>query len=126
MINQSRSANGLPGLSVNAALTATAESYARLHRLSTDPFKLDHYLDGAPGDRARRHGYTGLTAEVLVSGPISASVLMDAWLGSSPHRNIVLGGEYRDIGIGCYWAPYTNSEGINFDIALCVGNLGAP
>ena len=110
----------------NSALTVAAQDYAKLHFLSTDPFQLNHYLDGGPGDRAKRNGYTGLVAEDLVTGSPQAEVLIEAWLSSPGHRDIILGSEYRDIGVGCYEGSYVDASGSTVHLALCVANLGQP
>ncbi len=110
----------------HAALTAAAQDYATLHFLSTDPLQLNHYLDGSPEDRAKRNGYTGLVAEALVTGSSQAEQLMEAWLNSPSHRDIILDSQYRDIGVGCYEGSYVDASGSSLHLALCVANLGHP
>jgi uncharacterized protein YkwD len=124
MINNERAKVGVSHLTQNAALNAASQDYAALHFISTDPFQLTHYLDGGPGDRATRNGYTGLVAEALVTGSSQVEQLMQAWLASPPHRDIILDSQYRDIGVGCYEGSYTDSSGTTFLLALCVANLG--
>ena len=126
MINNERANAGVSDVTQNAALTAAAQDYAALHFRSTDPFQLDHYLDGGPQDRAQRNGYAGLVAEVLVTGSPWAEQLIEAWLSSPPHRDIILNSQYRDIGVGCYEGSYTDASGSTFRLALCVANLGQP
>ncbi len=110
----------------HAALTAASEDYAALHFLSTDPFQLNHYLDGSPADRAQRDGYAGLVGETLVTGSPQAEQLIEAWLDSQIHRDIILGSQFRDIGVGCYEGSYVDASGATFDLALCVATLGQP
>ena len=126
MINDERAKVTVSGVTQNAALTAAAQDYAALHFLSTDPFQLDHYLDGGPQDRAQRNGYTGLVGETLVTGSPQAEQLMQAWLSSPPHRDIILDPQYRDIGVGCYEGSYVDASGSALHLALCVANLGHP
>jgi uncharacterized protein YkwD len=124
MINNERARLGVSDVTQNAALTTAARDYAALHFLSTDPFQLNHYLDGGPGDRAKRNGYAGLVAEALVTGSPQAEQLMQAWLNSPPHRDIILDSQYRDIGVGCYEGSYVDASGSTLHLALCVANLG--
>lgn len=126
MINAERAKVGVSGVTQNAALTAAAKDYAALHFLSTDPFQLNHYLDGSPGDRAKRNGYSGLVAETLVTGAPQAEQLIQAWLNSPSHRDIILDSQYRDIGVGCYEGSYLDANGTTLNLALCVANLGQP
>lgn len=124
LINGARDSAGVPQLTRHGSLMAAAESYARFHFLNTDPFALNHYLDGSPGDRAQRAGFSGLAGEVLVVGGASAQSLFDSWMGSPPHHDILLDPAFAWIGLGCYEAPYRASNGSTFEAALCVGDLG--
>jgi uncharacterized protein YkwD len=100
-----------------------AQRYAELH-FAAGPYQLSHTLDGMPSDRARRAGYGGGAAEILVAGEPSSQLLMDVWMASPPHASIIMGGDYRDLGVGCAVAPYTGSDGVTWDTALCVGMIG--
>lgn len=126
MIKNERARLGVSDLTQNAALTAAAQDYAALHFLSTDPFQLNHYLDGSAGDRAKRNGYSGLVAETLATGSPQAEQLMQAWLNSPSHRDIILDSRYRDIGVGCYEGSYVDASGSTLRLALCVANVGRP
>jgi uncharacterized protein YkwD len=121
-INQRRSANGLPALTPHGGLAAAAQRYATLH-FGRGPYTLNHNLDGSPSDRANREGYYGWIGEVLVTGSPSAQGLLDVWMGSPPHRDILMG-DFVDMGVGCHEGPYTGSDGNTFQIALCVGLVG--
>jgi uncharacterized protein YkwD len=101
-----------------------AQRYAELH-FAAGPYNLSHNLDGSPTDRARRAGYGGGAAEVLVTGEPSSQLLMDVWMSSPPHASIIMGGNYVDVGVGCAIAPYTGSDGVTWETALCVGLMGA-
>jgi uncharacterized protein YkwD len=102
-----------------------AQRYAELH-FAAGPYQLSHTLDGTPGDRAARAGYSGGAGEVLVTGEPSSQLLMDVWMGSPPHASIIMGGDFSDVGVGCAVAPYTGTDGITWDTALCVGMMGIP
>jgi uncharacterized protein YkwD len=123
LINGARDAAGVSQLTRHSALTASAEAYSRFHFLTTDPFMLSHYLDGSPGDRAQRAGFSGLVGEVLVTGSPSAQQLFDAWMNSPAHHDILFDPAYTWIGMGCYEGP-TVSNGVTFEAALCTGDLG--
>lgn len=60
----------------------------------------------------------------MVTGPVDAVTLLDVLLGSPSHRDIILGAEYREIGVGCYVGPYVDSNGNWMQIALCVADFG--
>ena len=124
LINAERAAIGVPRLDPNAALRSAAQDYATFHFLQPDPFQLDHHLDGGPLDRVQRKGYTGAVGEVLVTGSPKAANLMEAWLNSPPHEDILLSAKYRDVGVGCYSGPFVDDDGRTLDIALCVGLVG--
>jgi uncharacterized protein YkwD len=109
----------------NGPLMLAAQRYAELH-FAAGPYNLSHSLDGTPSDRARRAGYSGGAAEVLVTGEPSAQLLMDVWMASPPHASIIVGDGYADVGVGCYVAPYTGSDGVTWETALCVGMMGIP
>ena len=127
LINTERAAIGVAPLSEHGSLVAAAQHYAALHFLTTDPFQLSHHLDGQLIDRLAKHGYAGAGGEVLVTGPPDAPVLMDTWLNSPAHRDILLSAKYVHLGVGCYQGPYTNADGYTFDaVALCVADLGYP
>lgn len=125
LINSARASAGVPQLAIHGSLMASAEDYAAFHFLNADPFQLNHHLDGSLIDRLSKHGYTGAGGEALVTGPPDAQVLMDTWLNSPPHREILLSAQYVHLGVGCYQGPYTNADGYTFDaVALCVADLG--
>ena len=125
LINDRRAGSGLPVLWPNAALNNAAQGYAEFH-FAAAPYQLSHTLDGTPGDRAARAGYSGGVGEVLVTAGPSAQQLVDLWMSSPPHQSIIMGDPYSDIGVGCAVAPYTDPNGNTFQTALCVGMMGVP
>ncbi len=124
MVNQKRAQNGLGSVSLNADLTAAAQQYSDL-QFQTNPYALNHYLDGSPGDRALKVGYTGGVGEVLVTSPPSAPQILDLWLTSPPHAEILMGPAFEEIGMGCHQGHYA-VDGTVFEIASCAGELGIP
>ena len=123
-INGQRRARGLGPVAVNQALTSSAQKYSYYAFTHSDPYQLDHNLDGTPTDRAEREGYTGLVGEVLATSAPSPDQIINLWLSSPPHYSILMGAQYVEIGMGCEEGPYQTSTGGVFDIALCVGDLG--
>ena len=124
-INQRRAASGLNALAPNQALINAAQRYAELG-FANGPYQLSHTLDGMPGDRAARAGYSGGVGEVLATGEPSEQVMMEVWMASPPHQSVIMGGGYSDIGVGCAVGPYTGADGVTWDTALCVGMMGIP
>ncbi len=118
-------ASGLNALAPNQALINAAQRYAELG-FANGPYQLSHTLDGMPGDRAARAGYSGGVGEVLATGEPSAQVMMEVWMASPPHQSVIMGGGYSDIGVGCAVGPYTGADGVTWDTALCVGMMGIP
>lgn len=106
LVNVARAQEGLAGVTVHAQLTAAAHAHA------TDMNArgvLSHTgSDGSnPGQRMSRAGYPWRTyGEVIASGYSSAQAVVDAWLRSPGHRNILLGPQFKEIGVdkeGIYW-----------------------
>jgi uncharacterized protein YkwD len=124
-INQRRAASGLNTLAPSQALINAAQRYAELG-FANGPYQLSHTLDGMPGDRAARAGYSGGVGEVLATGEPSAQVMMEVWMASPPHQSVIMGAGYSDIGVGCAVGPYTGADGVTWDTALCVGMMGIP
>jgi uncharacterized protein YkwD len=122
LINNRRATNGLSGLTPHGSLVTAAQKYAALH-FAYGPYALSHNLDGTPLDRANREGYYGWIGEVLVTGSQSAQALMDVWMASAPHAEILMG-DFAEMGVGCHEGPYTSPDGYTFQIALCVGMTG--
>ena len=117
--------SGLAALTADQALINAAQRYAEL-LFANGPYNLVHTLDGMPSDRAARAGYSGGVGEVLAAGEPSAQVMLDVWMASPPHRSVIMDGVYSEIGVGCAVGPYTGSDGVTWDTAVCVGMVGIP
>lgn len=97
--NQSRAANGLGALAVNAALNSGAQSKAD-HMIAHN-----YWAHTAPDGTEPWHffsqtGYNYTHAgENLAYGFDSSSEIQDAWMNSPGHRANVLG-DYKDVGFG--------------------------
>ncbi len=104
----------------NGALMAAAQGYASLH-FAIDPYHLSHTLDGLPSDRAERQGYAGGIGEVLAESPPNAQAIMNMWMSSPPHAEILTDAHYTDIGMGCAQGPSADGS---YQLVLCAGVLG--
>jgi uncharacterized protein YkwD len=106
LINAERRARGLTSLVANARLARAAQRYA------ADMVARAYFSHVSPTgssftDRLRRAGYTRQCAwsggETLAwgSGALrSPASRVAAWMHSPPHRAILLGGAFREAGIG--------------------------
>jgi len=105
LINEQRSANGLPALAASPELGRAAQRHSRA--MNRRNF-FGHLGDGSPASRARRAGYTKnrsfwTLGEALEWGrgklgtPAHA---MSAIMGSPIHRAEILDARYRDVGVG--------------------------
>ncbi|MFZ1471147.1 MAG: CAP domain-containing protein [Paracoccaceae bacterium] len=99
-LNAQRATRGLPKLKLNAALTKAAQKHAcdnadrlSISHVSTDGSHLQQ--------RLKRAGYRYSTAgENTGRGFVSGARAVDWWMNSPGHRQNMLRGEIRDIGIG--------------------------
>ena len=118
LINQTRSANGLPLLTVHSALMNSAREH------STD-MAVNNYVSHTGSDgstswqRMQRAGYVGLWGGENIYGGYNTSPAEAYawWMNSTPHRENILGQYYRDVGVGyayCNNSAYRNAYSINF------------
>lgn len=129
-INATRERAGRAPLNANQQLRSAAEKYVRT---LIDTGRLHHGMDGQPWDRAQRENYPSATVgEVIASAatsealdvPRETGVLVDTWLNSPPHRDIIMGTNiaFEDLGVGC--ATGHDSGGLN--LVVCVAMTGQP
>ena len=109
-INRVRRRRGLAPVAVDASLTRMAGSFA--HAMVSRGF-FSHVGPGGAtlGARLRAAGYRGRSAgEVLAWGQgrlASPRAAVRSWLHSPPHRRVLLGRTYRDVGVGvALGSPY--------------------
>ena len=102
-INRIRRRHGLAAVSADARLTRMAGRYARA-MVSRGFFS--HVGPGGTTltDRLRAAGYRGRAAgEVLAWGQgryATPRAAVRSWMRSPPHRRVLLGRGYRDVGVG--------------------------
>lgn len=100
LTNQERAENGLPGLSLNGDLVASARAH------STDMAAQNYFdhtaLDGrSAGDRIAAAGYEAWNwGENIAAGYATPQAVVDGWMNSDGHRANILSNNYCDIGVG--------------------------
>ncbi len=110
---------GLEELTINSALTGSAQAYADL---MAQYQWFDHVgPDGSTmASRVRSAGYTGgWLGEVLYVGPKDdgPTGIVAMWLDSPGHRSILLADPFTEIGVGC---------AVPGDMRWWVEDFGAP
>jgi uncharacterized protein YkwD len=105
LLNEQRSAHGLPPLALNASLSRAAQHHSRT--MNSWNF-FGHTGDGSPVTRIRRAGYmkgasSWSVGEDLVWGRGAIGTpayAVSAWMASPIHRVEVLSPQFGDVGIG--------------------------
>lgn len=111
LINQERRAVGLAPFKTNSILTTVAREHSAVMR---DQNCFGHQCDGepTPAERACNAGYgpycwdACYIGETLAAGFPSAANAIEAWMGSAGHREILLHGKLREIGVGYVTGGY--------------------
>ena len=125
LLNNVRTANGLQAVSSNDSLIASAQFYTQYIFVNGNPYQLDHWLAGGPGDRAWARGYCCSVGEILVESEGSAQSMVDLWMSSAPHRSIILDPQYKSFGIACYGGRYVGGDGVTHNPVVCSAELGS-
>jgi uncharacterized protein YkwD len=105
LINQARRDAGLAPVKSSPILTAAAESHSIYMR---DSGCFGHQCPGelSTPDRVCTTGYDTYcwgvcyVGETIAAGYSTAGSVVAAWMGSQPHRDILLHGKLREIGVG--------------------------
>jgi uncharacterized protein YkwD len=124
LLNNERTKRGIAAVGHNTSLSASADYYARLIWLR-NPYDLNHWLDGGPGDRAWGRGYCCGVGEVLVEAEGSAQTMVDLWMGSPPHHDVILDPQYVVLGVSCYDGAYVGEDGATHHPIVCAGDFGS-
>jgi Uncharacterized protein with SCP/PR1 domains len=100
LVNYERAIRGIPAVRMSQVLLGTADTRVKE--------SARHFSHVRPGNRAfwtvftdRRISY-GLVGENLAYGQLSPEEVVEAWMGSPPHRATILNPTYTSIGIGFY------------------------
>jgi uncharacterized protein YkwD len=129
LVNQKRANHGLKPVVVNAKLVASARGHA-VEMATRKYFYHDSYIDGSySGEhfdrRIMRYGYTmsGYTYWragenlYLGSGPLYSSPVAAVydWMHSKAHRAVILGANFRNIGVGTgFRSSYRGQSNVTF------------
>lgn len=100
LINQERSANGLPALKANSKLTGAARGHSQ--DMACNGF-FNHVSpsSGDPSDRIWDAGYSfSWMGENIAAGYGSAAETVEGWMNSPGHRANILSANFTEIGIG--------------------------
>ncbi len=100
-VNQERDAQGLAPLKRNVLLDSSAGTHS--DNMASRDFSAHCDLDLVTSafDRITAAGYVwNSAAENIAAGYTTPDFVMNAWMSSSGHRNNILSGSYREIGIG--------------------------
>ncbi len=107
-VNRERTKRGLKRLRVNARLTRAARTHsAEMGRKKY--FRHNSHNGESWSARIVRHGYTRKKCRLWRAGEniywgsglySSPDVVVKTWMGSKPHRAVILTKVFRDIGVG--------------------------
>lgn len=100
-VNKQRQSHGLPALSLNAQLSASAQKYAE--RMATEHFFSHTSPEGIKfKERNVAAGYTNWLwmGENIAYGQDSVSEVMSDWMDSPSHRDNILHSRARELGVG--------------------------
>jgi uncharacterized protein YkwD len=125
LLNNARTANGLATVAANGVLLSSAQYYTKLHFTTANPYQLNHYLDGGPGDRAWARGYCCAVGEILVTSEGSPQGMVDLWMSSPPHHAVIVDPQYHEIGVSCYGGLFTSPDGSQNHPVLCSAEFGS-
>ena len=106
IVNQERASYGKAALMRDPELDAIAKAHS-VHMESVGIMAHDGIGDGTMVDRYNDAGYTYTAAgENVAKGQPTAAIVMDAWMGSTGHRENILSTAYDRIGIGLAMPGY--------------------
>jgi uncharacterized protein YkwD len=104
-VNAARAGQGLPPVQLSAELNAAAETQARDMAIQNRAWHFGSDLT-SPRERAFRAGYQGeVVGENINEGSDSDLSVLQAWLGFSDTRGVILNPDARGIGLGWYLDP---------------------
>jgi uncharacterized protein YkwD len=108
-LNAIRRSHGLVPLKLNASLTAAAQGHSA--QMLADGYFAHESGDGSPfwkrltSYSTSAHGSSSVGENLLWSSPdVDAAHALQLWMGSPDHRNNILTGRWREIGIAAIHA----------------------
>lgn len=105
LINAERANNGLPALTVNSQLAASAQAHAGDMACNN---MISHTGSNGSSSYARvlASGYAGTFTEEIIYGGGGPQAAMSWWMGDQIHRDAILNPRSAEIGVG--YAYYSN------------------
>lgn len=98
LINRERRRLGVAALRHDARLAQPAQAHAE-SMAATEILTHELYGTG-PAGRAQQAGYRGTVIGETVALGFTPVGVLDGWLTSPQHRDILLSAAYRDVGLG--------------------------
>jgi uncharacterized protein YkwD len=133
LLNGERADHGLAPLAANAKLATAASAYAQdlvagsyFSHTGRDGSGVFERIEGAgyiPEDRAWRIGENLAWGTGALATPAS---IMQAWMNSPGHRDNILNGRYREIGIGVAAGNPARTDGAGATYATEFGAVADP
>ena len=130
-MNRARAARGLRALRATPSLRAAARSHSRA--MLDLGFFAHESADGTSFSDRIRHYYPSRgwqawsVGEALLAShgrEIQAAAIVSMLLASPPHRTIVLGRSWRDVGIGALYAPSAPNEFEGAEVIAVTADFG--
>jgi len=130
-LNRARASHGIRPLRFGDGLDVAAAQHSR-SMLERGYF--DHTSpDGTKFDRRIRHYYSSrgwrrwAVGEALLSSSteLDARTIVQAWLDSPPHREVILSPLYRDAGLAAFYAPAATGTFGGAPALVVTADLGA-
>ena len=131
LVNATRAEHGLRPLRPDARLNAAADQH------SADMVARAYFAHVTPegksvADRVRDTGYLGGSEDWVVGEDIgwgtgamgTPAAIVDAWMHSPPHRRVILGREFREIGIGVAPGVPVSAQGDGATFVIDLGEVG--
>jgi uncharacterized protein YkwD len=120
LVNHARACRGLATVKGADPLHRAARDHSR-DMIDRDYFSHSSLAGATVAARARRAGYSRgdcsqwAVGEVIAWGQSCRGTpesVFRGWMRSSPHRKVILGRRWRDVGIGCARGTYKGMSGV--------------
>ncbi len=113
LTNEFRAEHDLSPLTMNEALTITAQKYSQL--MAEEDFFSHIGEDGStPWDRAAAEGYTARAmGENIAAGQHTPEEVVQGWIESASHRQNLLNPNYTELGVG-YFVLENDTGQVNY------------
>jgi uncharacterized protein YkwD len=99
-INAVRLANGLPAVTLTQKLTQAARYHSR-DMADHNFFSHTGSNGSSPGDRITQACYDWSSyGEIIAAGSADVNVILNMWMNSPGHHDIILDPDYQDFGVG--------------------------